>query len=178
MEVQSPSGASFPPTPEGKARARRLWDEHEAKTQTGGKAERELTEEQLREHEKILRGERETFELEREREHEERDQQMREQWRDENIEIEKRERDREIQELRERERIRLIEADGMSYIGCCREKKSPSSNHAGHICLHAIAVEHSTMSIAMRLGLLFADCLSATFVGSNDRPISLSCLSA
>ena len=110
MEVRSPNGTNFPPTPEGKARARRLWDEHEAKTMTGEKAERELTEEQLREHEKILRKKRETFELEREREREEREreQQVRKQWRNENIETEKRER--EIQELRERERIRLIEA--------------------------------------------------------------------
>jgi hypothetical protein len=64
MEVRSPNGTNFPPTPEGKARARRLWDEHEAKTKIGEKAERELTEEQLREHEKILREERETFEQE------------------------------------------------------------------------------------------------------------------
>jgi len=115
MEIRSPNGTNFPPTPEGKARARRLWDEHEAKTKTGEKAERELTEEQLREHEKILREERETFELEREREREEqeREQRVREQWRNENIETEKREREREIKELRERERIRMIEADAM-----------------------------------------------------------------
>ena len=78
MEVRSPNGTNFPPTPEGKARARRLWDEHEAKTKTGEKAERELVEEQLREHEKILREERETFELEREREREEQEREKNE----------------------------------------------------------------------------------------------------
>ena len=52
--LKTPSGVNLPPSPGGKAMARRLWAEAEAKT--AAKAERDhLPEEELREHEKILR---------------------------------------------------------------------------------------------------------------------------
>ena len=58
--IKTPLGFDLPPSPEGKALARRLWEKAEART--GMKNERDqLTDAQMKEHEKTLREEREEF---------------------------------------------------------------------------------------------------------------------
>ena len=70
--LKTPHGNVLPPSPEGKATARRLWAEADAKTAAKGVRD-ELTAEELRAHEKILREQREAFEQE-ERNREQREQ--------------------------------------------------------------------------------------------------------
>ena len=117
--IKTPLGFDLPPSPEGKALARRLWEKAEAKT--GVKSERDqLTDAQMKEHEKTLREEREEFEKrlreareeEKEREVNEKKEKEREAMRErernereiERMRENEKEREREMREMRERER--------------------------------------------------------------------------
>lgn len=113
MEVlKTPSGVNLPPSPEGKAMSRRLWAEQEAKTGTKGERD-QLSDEQMKENERLLREERNRFEREqreqREREQQEQNEREQREHREQREQREQREhenRERENRELRERDRER------------------------------------------------------------------------